>query len=110
MSNLVPVYIDDSCGSINIDYSAFPSGLHFVEPGDICRVPAGTVAAWDAARAAWEAAQTEMRELLDHRRRKFKAEVLAYGRREDARRMERREQHRAALRARVERLAAEAEQ
>lgn len=102
MSDLVPVYIDDSCGSINVDYSAFLGGLHFVEPGDICRVPAETVAAWDAARAAWDVAQAEMRELLDQRRRKFKAEVLAFGRAQDAKRIERRDQHRAEMRAKAE--------
>jgi hypothetical protein len=105
VSETVPVYIDDACGSINIDYSAFANGLHFIEPGDVCQVPTETVAAWDAARSAWESAQAEMRQLLDQRRKKFKAEVLAYGRAQDQKRIERRERHRAETRARVELLA-----
>ena len=106
----MPVYIDDACGSLYIDAYAFPVDLRILEPGEVCYVPAETVAAWDSARAAWEDAQAGMRSLLAQRRKRAKAEVLAFGRAQDARRIEQREQHRAGIRTGVEQMLGEIEQ
>jgi hypothetical protein len=110
VSGLIPVYIDDAGGSLYIEAYAFPSGLQILEPGAVSHVPAEQVAAWDAALAAWEAAQREMKQYLDQSRKRMKAEVLAFGRAQDARRIEKREQNRAEMRANAARWLKEAEE
>lgn len=99
MSELIPVYIDDLPGSVYADYFPFPKGLNILEPGAVCYVPAEVVAAWDAAQATWDAAQREMRQFLEQRRQRAKAEVLAFGRPGDVKRMERYDQAKGERRA-----------
>jgi hypothetical protein len=104
VSELIPVYMDDFPGSVYIDYFPFPKGLNIIEPGAVCYVPAEVVAAWDAAQAAFDAAQREMRQFLEQRRQRAKAEILAFGRPGDVKRLERYEQAKGERRAEAARL------